>query len=101
MSLRALEIMVARSVTSDQFRKGIMNGRRAELLQEYHLEPDEFAEVMAIQAGTATEFYAAVDQILTERDPHGRVSGRVDLRGEFARKLGAIHRAASKVALPA
>ena len=101
MSLRALEIMVGKAITSDQFLKGIMNGRRAELLQEYHLEPDEFAEVMAIRADTATEFYAAVDQILAERDPRGHVSGRMDLRGEFARKLGSIRRAASKVPMPA
>jgi hypothetical protein len=67
MSLRAMKVMVTRAVTSDQFRKGMMNGRRAELIREYDLDPDERVEIMAIQANTESEFYRAMDRIMLSR----------------------------------
>ena len=67
MSLRAMNVMVTRAVTSDQFRKGMMHGRRAELIREYDLDPDEQAEIMAIQANTESEFYRAMDRIIISR----------------------------------
>ncbi len=67
MSLRAMNVMVTRAVTSDQFRKGMINGRRAELIREYDLDPDEQAEIMAIQANTESEFYRAMDRIILSR----------------------------------
>src|SRR3990172_5322305 len=77
MSLRAMNVMVTRAVTSDQFRKGMINGRRAELIREYDLDPEEQAEIMAIQANTESEFYRAMDRIIISRASR-RASLRTD-----------------------
>ena len=68
MSTRNLQILVGKAVVSDDFRIGILNGRRAELIRSFELEPDEIAGVMAIQAGTLTEFAAAIEQMVNPRE---------------------------------
>ena len=64
MSIHGLQFMVARAVISDQYRIGILNGHKAELIQELDLDPGESAQVMAIRANTLAEFAAEVDRIV-------------------------------------
>lgn len=87
MSLRAMNVMVTRAVTSDQFRKGMINGRRADLIREYDLDPDEQAEIMAIQANTESEFYKAMDRIIISR-----ASRRASLRADAHTHTGIDYR---------
>ncbi len=69
MSTRGLHTLVGRAVVSEVFCKGVLNGKRAELIREADLEPDEAAEVLAIQAASLPEFAAAVHEIILARDP--------------------------------
>lgn len=87
MSLRAMNVMVTRAVTSDQFRKGMINGRRADLIREYDLDPDEQAEIMAIQANTESEFYRAMDRIIISH-----ASRRASLRADTHTHAGIDYR---------
>jgi hypothetical protein len=95
MSIRNLEILVGKAVVSDQFRAGILNGRRAELLHEFDLEPDEASEVLAIQADTLAEFSAAIERIVHAREAlraHTADNGKQELAhssaGAWWRRLG-------------
>ncbi len=98
MSLRAMNVMVTRAVTSDQFRKGMINGRRADLIREYDLDPEEQAEIMAIQANTESEFYRAMDRIILSRasrraslrtDTHTHAG--IDYRLDVIARYSAVH----------
>jgi hypothetical protein len=94
MSLYGLKTMVTRAVTSDLFRTGMINGRRAELIRNFDLDPEERAEIMAIQASTESELYRALDRIILARDgacrPHPLASvykgigGHADIRLRLA-----------------
>jgi hypothetical protein len=76
MSIDALQLMVGRAVVSDEYRKGILNGRKAELIRELDLDPRESAAVLAIHASTLAEFAAAVDRIAKpQRVPAFRSTG--------------------------
>ena len=68
MSILSLQKMVGRAVVSDEFRAGILNGRKAELIRDLDLDPEETAQVMAIRASTLAEFAAAVEQIVTAHE---------------------------------
>lgn len=61
MTIRALNIIVGKMVVSDEFREGILGGRRAQLLEDFDLEPDEVRLLMAIQADTVAEFANYID----------------------------------------
>lgn len=67
MSVRALQKLVGSAVISDNFRAGILNGRRAELLGAFDLEPDERAKVLAIEADTVAEFAGAIEELIGSR----------------------------------
>ncbi|MBI3360185.1 MAG: hypothetical protein HY023_03650 [Chloroflexi bacterium] len=69
MSTRGLHTLVGRAVISDDFCTGMLNGRRAQLIREMDLEPDETDQVMAIRADSLPEFAAAVQEIILARDP--------------------------------
>ncbi len=71
MSNLNLEVLVGRAVISKQFKAGLLNGHRAELIQEYSLEPDEVAALMAIRADTIKEFAMAIEQFMAHRQPAG------------------------------
>ncbi len=64
MSIHGLQFMVGRAVISDQYRVGILNGHKAELIRDLDLDPGESAQVMAIRANTLAEFAAEVDRIV-------------------------------------
>jgi hypothetical protein len=69
MSIRGLQFMVGRAVISDEYRSGILNGHKAELIRDLDLEPGESAQVMAIRANTLAEFAAEVDRIVQAQLP--------------------------------
>jgi hypothetical protein len=71
MSNLNLEVLVGRAVISKQFKAGLLNGHRAELIQEYNLEPEEIAVLMAIRADTVKEFAIAVEQFMANRQAAG------------------------------
>ena len=64
MSIRGLQFMVGRAVISEEYRAGILNGHKAELIRDLDLEPGETAQVMAIHATSLTEFAAEVERIV-------------------------------------
>jgi len=68
MSVRSLDILVARAVLSDKFLAEILNGRRAELIRDSDLEPEEVVSVLAIKAGTLAEFAASIEEIIRSRE---------------------------------
>jgi hypothetical protein len=69
MSALILEQLVGKAVISDEFRAGLLNGRRAELIGSFGLEPDEVTAVMAIRASTLMEFAGAVEQLISGDEP--------------------------------
>jgi len=68
MSVRSLDILVAKAVISDEFLAGILNGRRVELIRDFDLEPEEAASVLAIKAGTLADFAASIEEIIRSRE---------------------------------
>ena len=100
MTIRALNLIVGKAIISDQFRIGLMNGSRAELMRDYDLEPDEMAEVIAIQANTPVEFYAAIYHMVDAREAARRVSQPAAASEGVRRSLEAIMRRAA-AGLPA
>ncbi len=81
MSRIALQKIVGKIVISDNFRAGILNGRRAELIGGFDLEPEEYAQVMAIQAQSQEEFAAEIQRIT---QPHETTFGFDPLDGANA-----------------
>ena len=69
MSIRGLQFMVGRAVISEEYRAGIPNGHKAELIRDLDLEPGETAQVMAIRAATLAEFAAEVERIVQAQLP--------------------------------
>jgi hypothetical protein len=61
MSTTRLQKLVGRAVISDDFREGLMSERRAELLRQSNLEPEELAAVLSIRATNFAEFAAAIE----------------------------------------
>lgn len=68
MSTYALNKFVGQACISDDFRVGLMNGRRAELIgrPEFDLEPDEVQALLAIKADTFADFAAAVERLVAQ-----------------------------------
>lgn len=69
MSLYGLQTLVARSVISDSFRTAMLNGRRAELIRDLDLDPDEATQIMAIGADSLPDFANGVFEIMETRYP--------------------------------
>jgi hypothetical protein len=63
MSALAINKLIGRVLTSDHARAWVLNGRRADVLNEFDLDPDEFSDIMAIRANSLQEFSAAVEMI--------------------------------------
>lgn len=64
MTVRDLKIIVNTAMVSDEFRKGMLAGKRAELLKEYDLAEDERSAVMAIKAAIDADFYKEMETII-------------------------------------
>lgn len=69
MSLIGLNQLLGEAVVSDQFRAGLLNGRRAELISDprFKLEPDETAALLSIEASNLAEFAVGVERYLSQR----------------------------------
>ncbi|MBI3241229.1 MAG: hypothetical protein HYZ49_02935 [Chloroflexi bacterium] len=67
MSVRGLQKLVGKAVISDNFRKGILGERRAELVGGFDLEPDELVSLLSLRAETLAEFAGAVEEIINNR----------------------------------
>ncbi|MEK7276580.1 MAG: hypothetical protein AAB427_04455 [Chloroflexota bacterium] len=67
MSKIALQKIVGKAVISDNFRAGLLNERRAEVIDGFDLEPHERDQILAIQAETLAEFAAEIQQITQPR----------------------------------
>ena len=67
MSVRALEAIVGRAVVSERFRAGILNGKRAELIRQFSLEPHESSAVLSIKARSLPEFAMAIEKLTSPK----------------------------------
>ncbi len=69
MSISGLNQLLGEAVVSDQFRAGLLNGRRAELVSDprFKLDPDEAAALLSIEADNLQEFAVAVEVYLSQR----------------------------------
>jgi hypothetical protein len=69
MSSVGLNEIVGLAAISDSFREGLLNGRRAEVLQQLEspLEPEERQAVLAIQATGLREFAIAIQHLIEAR----------------------------------
>lgn len=61
---RALHRLVGQALVSERFCTDLLYGRRAELIQNIGLKPEEAEQVMAIRANSLTEFARTLDQII-------------------------------------
>jgi hypothetical protein len=68
MSVRSLEAIVGRAVVSERFRAGILNGKRAELIRQFSLEPDESSAVLSIKARSFPEFARAIEKLTAPKN---------------------------------
>lgn len=64
MCTKKLHRIVGKAIVSKKFREGILNGKRAELIQGFNLEAEEFGALMSIRAETLPEFARGVNTIL-------------------------------------
>ena len=64
-----LNQLLGEAVVSDQFRTGLLNGRRAELVCDprFKLEPDETAALLSIEADNLQDFAVGVELYLNQR----------------------------------
>ena len=69
MSISGLNQLLGEAVVSDQFRTGLLNGRRAELVTDprFKLEPDEAAALLSIEADNLQDFAVGVELYLNQR----------------------------------
>lgn len=69
MSIIGLNQLLGEAVVSDQFRAGLLNGRRAELVADprFKLEPDEAAALLSIEADNLQDFAVGVERYLSQR----------------------------------
>jgi hypothetical protein len=76
MSSVGLNELVGRAAINDSFREGLLNGRRAEVLQRLKapLDATEHRAVMAIQATEMVEFSIAIEHLIAQGE--GRGAGR-------------------------
>lgn len=98
MSKIALQKIVGKAVISDNFRAGLLNGRRAELIDGFDLEPHERNQILSIQAQTLAEFAAEIQQIT---QPHKTTFGFDPLDGaNAAGGFGALSLSAARFSAP-
>lgn len=65
---RALHLLVGRALVSERFCTDLLYSRRAELIQDIGLRPDETEQVLAAPADTLTDFAKTLDQIIRSRE---------------------------------
>jgi hypothetical protein len=70
MSIRGLNEVVGKAIISDNFRAGLLNGKRAEMLRQFEdkLDPEERQALLGIQAEAFSDFAAAIEQLIDQRE---------------------------------
>ncbi len=68
MSSVGLNEIVGRAAINESFQAGLLNGRRAECLQQLKspLDAAEYAAVMAIEAAGMVEFSIAIERLIAQ-----------------------------------
>jgi hypothetical protein len=76
MSSVGLNEIVGRAAINDNFREGLLNGRRAECLRQLRspLDAAEHDAVMAIEAAGMVEFSIAIQRLIAQGD--GQFAGQ-------------------------
>jgi len=69
MSVTAMNKLIGHAVVSERFCAGLLNGRRAELLERFEFAPDEVGALMAIEARELPAFAAAVERLTATSVP--------------------------------
>ena len=69
MSLHGLQKLIWQAVVNDDFRTGMLNGRRAELIREVELDEEEAQRLLAIRTETLPDFANGVLEIMQARYP--------------------------------
>ncbi len=69
MSATAMHKLIGHAVVSERFCAGLLNGRRAELLERFEFAPDEVEALMAIEARELPTFAAAVERLVATSVP--------------------------------
>ncbi len=85
MSALSINRLIGRVLTSDRARAWVLNGHRADVLKELDLDPDEYSDIMEIQANTLQEFSAAVETIYNRQRDTGKVEHLVKAGDQAAR----------------
>jgi hypothetical protein len=67
MSLHGLQTLIWQAVVDEDFRAGVLNGRRADLIQGIDLDDDEARRVLAIRTDTLPDFANVVFEIMQSR----------------------------------
>jgi len=67
MCNKKLHRIVGKAIVSEKFREGILNGKRAELIQQFNLETEEFGALMSIRAEKLSDFARGVNLILANQ----------------------------------
>ncbi len=70
MSILGLNELVGKAAINTSFQTGLFNGQRAEMLSqlEFKLDVDEQQAVLGIQAQALSEFAAAIEQLINQRE---------------------------------
>ncbi len=69
MSVTAMHKLIGHAVVSERFCAGLLNGRRAELLERFEFAPDEVEALMSIEARELPSFAAAVERLIATSVP--------------------------------
>jgi hypothetical protein len=69
MSIHGLQKLIWQAVVDDDFRTGVLNGRRAELIREVELDEDEAKRILAIRTESLPDFANGVLEIMHTRYP--------------------------------
>jgi hypothetical protein len=67
MSLHGLQTLIWQAVVDEDFRSGVLNGRRADLIQGLDLDDDEAKHVLAIRTESLPDFANTVFEIMQTR----------------------------------
>ncbi len=69
MSMHGLQKLIWQAVVNDDFRSGVLDGRRAELIREVELDEEEAKRILAISTETLPDFANGVLEIMQARYP--------------------------------
>ena len=72
MGYPALEEVVGHAIIDREFRAGLLNGKRARLLSQFNLSPDETQVLMSIRADSLEAFAGQLYRWIEAQQPRGR-----------------------------